>query len=128
MVALVAAVLSTLSALFRLLGALFLPLGTQSAANDRADVIPPSRRRSSETLTLVKAFGQRRYTSRLKGSKGGRMSEQENVDVVKQGYEAFGRGDIPGLLMQLDANVTWVTPGPSELPTAGDRRGHQGVT
>jgi ketosteroid isomerase-like protein len=55
------------------------------------------------------------------------MSEQENIDVVKKGYEAFGRGDIPGLLMQLDANVSWVTPGPAELPTAGDRRGHQGV-
>ena len=26
------------------------------------------------------------------------MSEQDNVDVVRKGYEAFGRGDIDGLL------------------------------
>ena len=56
------------------------------------------------------------------------MSEQQNIDVVKKGYEAFGRGDIPGLLMQLDANVSWLAFGPAELPTAGHRRGHQGVT
>lgn len=56
------------------------------------------------------------------------MSEQENIDVVKRGYQAFGRGDIPGLLMELDSNVSWVAFGPAELPTAGTRRGHQGVT
>ena len=56
------------------------------------------------------------------------MSEQQNIDVVKKGYEAFGRGDIPGLLAQLDANVSWVAFGPADLPTAGNRRGHQGVT
>lgn len=56
------------------------------------------------------------------------MSEQETVAVVKKCYEAFGRGDIPGLLTQLDANVSWVAFGPAELPTAGERRGHQGVT
>ena len=56
------------------------------------------------------------------------MSEQENIDAVKKGYEAFGRGDIPGLLMQLDANVSWVAFGPADLPTAGAWRGHPGVT
>ena len=56
------------------------------------------------------------------------MSEQQNVDVVKKGYEAFGRGDIPGLLTQLDANVSWVAFGPAELPTAGARRGHERVS
>jgi ketosteroid isomerase-like protein len=55
------------------------------------------------------------------------MNEQQNVDVVRKGYEAFGRGDIPGLLAQLDENVSWVTPGPPDLPTAGKRRGHQAV-
>jgi ketosteroid isomerase-like protein len=44
-----------------------------------------------------------------------------------QGYEAFGRGDIDGLLAQLDPDLTSRTPGPAELPTAGDRRGHAGV-
>ena len=55
------------------------------------------------------------------------MSEQENVDVVRKGYEAFGRGDINGLLAQLDPDVEWRTPGPADLPTAGQRRGHDAV-
>jgi ketosteroid isomerase-like protein len=55
------------------------------------------------------------------------MSEQDNVDVVRKGYEAFGRGDINGLLAQLDPDVEWRTPGPADLPTAGERRGHAAV-
>jgi ketosteroid isomerase-like protein len=55
------------------------------------------------------------------------MSEQENVDVVRAGYQAFGRGDIAGLLAQLDPDVEWRTPGPADLPTAGQRQGHDGV-
>ena len=46
------------------------------------------------------------------------MSEQENLEVVRKGYEAFGRGDIPGLLSLLDPQISWVTPGPKDLPIA----------
>ena len=52
---------------------------------------------------------------------------QQNIGVVQSGYAAFGRGDIPGLLALLDANVEWKTPGTSDLPTAGTRRGHAEV-
>src|SRR5687767_4951047 len=55
------------------------------------------------------------------------MSEQQNLDVVRQGYAAFGRGDLQELLSLLDPQVTWTTPGPAELPTAGTRRGHAAV-
>ena len=55
------------------------------------------------------------------------MSEQQNLDVVRRGYEAFGRGDIEALLSLLDENIEWRTPGPSDLPTAGVRRGRQEV-
>ncbi len=55
------------------------------------------------------------------------MSEQDNRAVVQRGYEAFGRGDIPGLLSLLDERIEWVTPGPPDLPTAGTRRGLQEV-
>jgi ketosteroid isomerase-like protein len=55
------------------------------------------------------------------------MSEQDNIDVVRKGYEAFGRGDMNGLLAQFDADIEWRTPGPADLPTAGQRRGHAGV-
>jgi ketosteroid isomerase-like protein len=55
------------------------------------------------------------------------MGEQQNVDLVRQGYEAFGRGDLEGLLNTLDENIEWVSPGPSDLPTAGTRRGRQQI-
>jgi uncharacterized protein len=55
------------------------------------------------------------------------MSEQQNLDVVRRAYEAFGRGDIETLLSLLDENIEWRTPGPADLPTAGVRRGRQAV-
>ena len=54
------------------------------------------------------------------------MSEN-NLDVVRRGYDAFGRGDINALLELLDEQVKWVTPGPSELATSGRRTGRQEV-
>jgi ketosteroid isomerase-like protein len=48
---------------------------------------------------------------------------QQNIGLVQSGYAAFGRGDIPGFLSLLDADVEWITPGLPELPTAGTRRG-----
>lgn len=48
---------------------------------------------------------------------------QQNISLVQSGYEAFGRGDIPGFLSLLDAAIEWKTPGLSDLPTAGTRRG-----
>ena len=55
------------------------------------------------------------------------MSEQDNRALVQRGYDAFGRGDIEALLVLLDDNVEWITLGPSDLPTAGRRRGRQQV-
>jgi uncharacterized protein len=54
------------------------------------------------------------------------MSES-NVELVRQGYDAFGRGDINGLLALLDERVQWLTPGPPELATSGRRTGRQEV-
>jgi uncharacterized protein len=55
------------------------------------------------------------------------MSEATNVDIVKRGYEAFGRGDVNGVLSLLEETVEWETPGSPEFPTAGRRRGHREV-
>jgi uncharacterized protein len=55
------------------------------------------------------------------------MSEQQNVGVVRQAYEAFGRGDLDGLIALLDPEVSWRTPGPADLPTAGTRHGADAV-
>lgn len=54
------------------------------------------------------------------------MSTQESVQVVKDGYAAFGRGDIAGLLALLAEDVEWHIPG-AGLPLAGTYRGHDGV-
>ena len=51
------------------------------------------------------------------------MSEQQNLDVVRSIYAAFGRGDVEGVLAQLDPEVSWLTPGAPDLPTAGLRQG-----
>ena len=55
------------------------------------------------------------------------MSEQQNVALVQQAYAAFGRGDLDGLIALLDPQVSWLTPGPPDLPTAGMRRGADAV-
>ncbi len=51
-----------------------------------------------------------------------------NVDNVKQIYAAFGRGDIPAILEQLDENVEWNTeaevPG---VPWLEPRRGRHNI-
>lgn len=56
------------------------------------------------------------------------MSEQDNVRIVQDAYEAFKRGDIQGLLQLVANDAEWITPGPSDImPAAGHRRGHEGV-
>jgi ketosteroid isomerase-like protein len=49
------------------------------------------------------------------------MGAQENVQVVKDGFAAFGRRDIPALLALLDEDVEWHVPG-TGLPLAGTYR------
>ena len=55
------------------------------------------------------------------------MSERTNAEIVQQGYEAFGRGDIPALLDLLTDDVEWTLQGPSVSPFAGTRYGREGV-
>ena len=51
----------------------------------------------------------------------------QNVDVVQQGYEAFGHGDIPAVLELLTDDVEWTEQGPSVIPFAGTFRGREGI-
>jgi ketosteroid isomerase-like protein len=46
--------------------------------------------------------------------------------VVKEGYAAFGRGDIAGLLALMADDVEWTSPG-TGLPMSGTYRGVEGV-
>ena len=44
------------------------------------------------------------------------MSEQEqNIEVVKKGYESFMAGDIETLMSLLDDNIEWIQPGQSAV-------------
>lgn len=54
------------------------------------------------------------------------MSLQDSLQVVKDGYAAYSRGDIPGLLALLADDIEWQIPG-AGLPLAGMYRGHSGV-
>jgi ketosteroid isomerase-like protein len=54
------------------------------------------------------------------------MSAQENVQIVKDGYAALGRGDIQGLLASFAEDIELVTPGEG-LPMAGTYRGYAAV-
>ena len=42
------------------------------------------------------------------------MSEQ-NVELVKRGYDAFSAGDVETLMSLFDDNVEWVQPGQSTI-------------
>lgn len=55
------------------------------------------------------------------------MSEPQNVEVIRKAYDAFGKGDFQELVSLLSEDVSWLTPGPPDMPTAGYRRGHQAV-
>jgi ketosteroid isomerase-like protein len=52
---------------------------------------------------------------------------QDNLDVIRRGYDAFGRGDITALLGLFDEQIEWVSSGPPELITSGRRTGRQAV-
>ena len=54
---------------------------------------------------------------------GSTFNEQENIDLVKKLYEAFGKGDIKTILAHLSDDVTWSSPSPATIPYSGDRTG-----
>ena len=54
------------------------------------------------------------------------MSTEESLQVVKNGFAAFSRGDMPSLLDLMAEDVEWHIPG-AGLPLAGTYRGRDGV-
>lgn len=55
------------------------------------------------------------------------MSAEENKRVVLSVFEAFGRGDIPGVLELVAEDAPWDAPGPDVVPFYGARRGRGGA-
>jgi hypothetical protein len=49
---------------------------------------------------------------------------ERNVEVVRRGYEAFGRGDLGAAMELFHPDVEWHDP---ERPGGGTYRGHGGV-
>ena len=49
----------------------------------------------------------------------------DNVEMVQGAYEAFGRGDIPGLMANFADDIEWHSPEP--LPQHMDVRGPEDV-
>ena len=54
------------------------------------------------------------------------MSIQENIQVVKDFFEAMGSGDRHGLLALCADDFEWIIPG-ENWPLAGTHRGHAGL-
>ncbi|MDX1875007.1 nuclear transport factor 2 family protein [Mycolicibacterium sp. 120266] len=55
------------------------------------------------------------------------MSEQQdNIDLVTRGYEAFTKGDIDTVMALFDDNVEWVQPGNSTISGTYHGKGELG--
>jgi uncharacterized protein len=55
------------------------------------------------------------------------MNESENTALVQQAYELFGRGDIPGLLKLMSADVVWEIMEVENVPFTGKFEGVDGL-
>jgi uncharacterized protein len=49
----------------------------------------------------------------------------DNLDLIRRGYDAFGRGNVATVLQIFDPNIHWHVPGRS--PISGDYDGHDQV-
>ena len=54
------------------------------------------------------------------------MSEQANVGVIRELYEAFSRGDVAAVLNFLDPQADLDFEGPKSIPWAGNWNGREG--
>ena len=50
-----------------------------------------------------------------------------NTDTLKQGYEAFGRGDLDGATENFADDVRWENPEAPQLPNSGVTEGKDSV-
>ncbi len=50
-----------------------------------------------------------------------------NADALKQGYEAFGRGDLDGATANFADDVRWENPEAPQMPNSGTTQGKDAV-
>jgi uncharacterized protein len=55
------------------------------------------------------------------------MNEQENTRVVKQAYDRFKSGDIPGLMNLFSDDIEWILDRSEYVPFTGTRHGKSEV-
>jgi ketosteroid isomerase-like protein len=66
-------------------------------------------------------FGERQWTSDQ--TTEGIMKEQDNIDLVRQCYEAFAKGDIQRLLGFFSQDIDWNLPEIEGIAFTGNRHG-----
>lgn len=54
------------------------------------------------------------------------MSNEKNVQIVKDIFETIGSGDNEALAALCDKDIEWIVPG-TDWPLAGTHRGHAGL-
>jgi len=52
------------------------------------------------------------------------MTDQDNVQLIRKLYDAFGRGDIQTILDNVAPGAGWNNYGPESVPYFGSRKGH----
>lgn len=55
------------------------------------------------------------------------MKEQDNIKLVRQGYDAFLKGDLKGLLSMFSSDIDWEIPEVESIPFTGKRHGIDAV-
>ncbi|GAB3455485.1 hypothetical protein GCM10027321_08030 [Massilia terrae] len=55
------------------------------------------------------------------------MKEQDNIKLVRQGYDAFLKGDLNGLLSMFSSDIDWEIPEVEAMPFSGKRHGIDAV-
>jgi ketosteroid isomerase-like protein len=50
-----------------------------------------------------------------------------NTDTLKQGYEAFGRGDLDGATASFADDIRWENPAAPQIPNSGVTQGKDAV-
>lgn len=62
----------------------------------------------------TRACDARSARHRPQRSEAARMPVEENVQTAKEGYAAFGRGDVPAILELLADDIEWIEPRPPD--------------
>jgi ketosteroid isomerase-like protein len=81
------------------------------------------------TVATEAALSDQVYTAFLRGDDLAteKHVELNNVEVIKDAYDAFMQGDADKLLSFMDEDIDWQIAGPDSIPFAGSNRGKNAV-